>query len=134
MKSLILEATEFTPKVEFSPDAHTFELSGVSMPEDAAAFYRQILDWLNAYKENVVNNNTGTYNLIRLNFKLAYCNSASAKFLLSILEKLKAFKDSGHNLEINWYYDAGDDLMLDDGRDLSETINMSFNFLPVIKT
>jgi len=133
MKSLVLESTEFTPKVEFNPYTHILELSGVSMPEDATAFYMQILDWLNAYKENIINKTMGADNIINLNFRLTYCNSASAKFLLSIMEKLKALKDSGLNLEINWYYDAGDDLMLEDGRDLAESINMSFNFHPVVK-
>ncbi len=133
MKPLILESTEFTPKVEFNPDTLIFELSGVSMPEDASAFYWQILDWLNAYKEHIIDKIPGAGNIIKLNFRLTYCNSASAKFLLSIMEKLKALKDSGISLEINWYYDAGDDLMLDDGRDLAETINMSFNFHPIVK-
>ena len=49
------------------------------------------------------------------------------------MEKLKTFSDLGIGFEINWYYDAGDDLMLDDGRDLAEALNMSFNFHPVVK-
>ena len=132
MKPLILEPTEFTPKLEFNPETNIFELSGVSMPEDATAFYNQVIDWINEFNENIINDPPRDNNIIKLNFRLAYCNSASAKFLLSIMERLKSLEDSNTNLEINWYYDAGDDLMLDDGRDLSETVNMPFNFHAIV--
>jgi hypothetical protein len=129
MKSLILESTESTPEVHFNPDNHILDMSGVSMPENASGFYQQIIDWLDVYKENVANKNTGEDDiLIKLNFKLTYCNSASAKYLLIIMERLKTLKGSGINIEINWYYDAGDELMLDDGKDLSDTINLPFNY------
>jgi hypothetical protein len=133
MESLVLESTEFTPKVELNTETLIFEIAGVTMPEDASAFYWQILDWLNEYYEHIAKKSTGINNILRLNFRLTYCNSASAKFLLSIMEKLKTFRDLGIDFEISWYYDAGDDLMLEDGRDLSEALNMSFNFHPVVK-
>ena len=129
MKSLILESTEFTPEVHFNADNHIFDMKGISMPENASGFYLQIIEWLDKYEENIVNKFTGTDEiLIKLNFKLTYCNSASAKYLLNIMEKLKTFKDSGLNIEINWYYDAGDELMLDDGKDLSDSINIPFKY------
>ena len=129
MKSLILESTEFTPEVHFNIDNHIFDMTGVSMPENASGFYLQIIEWLDEYEENIANKNTGEDDIsIKLNFKLTYCNSASAKYLLTIMEKLKTFKDSGINIEINWYYDAGDELMLNDGKDLSDTINLPFNY------
>jgi len=129
MKSLILESTEFTPEVHFNPDNHIFDMTGVSMPENASGFYKDIIDWLDEYEENIVNRSTGTDEIsIKLNFKLTYCNSASAKCLLTIMEKLKIFKDSGLNIEINWYYDTGDEFMLDDGKDLSDSINIPFNY------
>ena len=133
MESLVLESDEFTPKVELNTETLIFEIAGVSMPEDASAFYWQILDWLSEYYEHIAKITKGKKNIIRLNFRLTYCNSASAKFLLSIMEKLKTFSDLGIGFEINWYYDAGDDLMLEDGRDLAEALNMSFNFHPVVK-
>jgi hypothetical protein len=130
MKSLILESTESTPEIHFNIENHIFDMTGVSMPENASGFYQQIIDWLDVYKENIANNKTGTDGIsIKLNFKLTYCNSASAKYLLIIMERLKKLKDSGvDNIEINWYYDAGDELMLNDGQDLSDTINMPFNY------
>ncbi len=129
MKSLILESTEFTPEVHFNIDNHIFDMTGVSMPENASGFYLQIIDWLDEYEKNIANKNTGTDEIsVKLNFKLTYCNSASAKYLLTIMEKLKTFKDSGFSIEINWYYDAGDEFMLDDGKDLSDSINIPFNY------
>ena len=129
MKSLILESTEFTPEIHFNVDNHIFDMKGISMPENASEFYMEIIEWLDEYDENIVNKKTEEDEIsIKLNFKLTYCNSASAKYLLIIMEKLKTFKDSDINIEINWYYDAGDELMLDDGKDLSDTVNIPFNY------
>jgi len=129
MKSLILESTESTPEVHFNIDNHIFDMTGVSMPENASGFYMQIIEWLDEYEDNIANIKTGEDDIsIKLNFKLTYCNSASAKYLLNIMEKLKLFKNSGINIEINWYYDAGDELMLNDGKDLADSINIPFNY------
>ncbi len=134
MKSLSLESTDFTPEVLFDPENHNFEINGVSMPENASGFYLQILDWLSEYEKKIVDKKTGTDKiLIKLNFKLTYCNSASAKFLLTIMEKLKTFTGSGFNVEINWFYDPGDQLMLDDGKDLEDSADMPFNYHAFIK-
>ena len=129
MKSLILESTESTPEVHFNIDNHIFDMTGVSMPENASGFYMQIIEWLDEYEDNIANIKTGEDDIsIKLNFKLTYCNSASAKYLLNIMEKLKLFKNSGINIEINWYYDAGDELMLNDGKDLADSINLPFKY------
>lgn len=132
MESLTLKPTEFTPGVQFDTSKNIFEITGVSMPENASGFYAQLLSWLNDYKENITGK-PGNKEPIKLNFKLSYCNSASAKFLLTIMEKLKELEELGFNIEVNWYYDAGDDMMLDDGKDLSDSIKIPFNYHAVIK-
>jgi hypothetical protein len=132
MESLTLKPTEFTPEVQFDTSKNIFEITGVSMPENASGFYGQLLLWLNDYKENITGKQEKK-ELIKLNFKLSYCNSASAKFLLTIMEELKEIEELGFNIEINWYYDAGDEMMLDDGKELSDSVNMPFNYHPVIR-
>lgn len=134
MESLTIEPTEFTPEVQFDISSNVFEISGVSMPENASGFYMQLLSWLKEYEVNFLDEGKTTgLILIKLNFKLSYCNSASSKFLLTMMERLREFKDLGLNIEINWYYDAGDDMMLDDGKDLSDSVNIPFNYHAVIK-
>lgn len=132
MESLTLEPTEFTPGIEFNIRSNIFEISGVSMPENASGFYAKVFSWLNDYKENI-KDKAGDAEPVKFNFRLSYCNSASAKFLLTMMEKLKELKDMGLSFEINWYYDAGDEMMLDDGKDLSDSVNIPFNYHAVIK-
>jgi hypothetical protein len=134
MESLTIAPTEFTPQVQFDISNHIFEISGVSMPENASGFYTQLLSWLKDFKENIIVNSKGSELMsIQLNFKLSYCNSASSKFLLTMMEKLRELMELGFNIEINWYYDAGDDMMLDDGKDLSDSIKIPFNYHAIIK-
>lgn len=129
MKSLILESTESTPEIHFNIENHIFDMTGVSMPENASGFYTHVIEWLKKYENNIANMKTlEDDTTIKLNIKLTYCNSASAKFLLIIMEKLKKFRKAGIKIEINWYYDAGDELMLDDGRDLSDSVKIPFNY------
>ena len=130
MKSLILESTEFTPEIHFNVDNHIFDMKGISMPENASEFYMEIIEWLDEYDENIVNKKTEEDEIsIKLNFKQKYLSKQQLKESgFKVREKLKTFKDSDINIEINWYYDAGDELMLDDGKDLSDTVNIPFNY------
>jgi len=54
MEPYILEATEFTPKVQFDTNSHIFELSGFSRPENVIGFYKPILLWLDIIENYIV--------------------------------------------------------------------------------
>ncbi len=62
-------------------------------------------------------------------FRFSYFNSASSKMIYSILESLSRIKLMGYNLNINWHCENGDDQMHEDGEELSEAIDIPFNFI-----
>ena len=45
MHQLYIQGTENTPEVNFSPESGIFNIVGKSIPEDADAFYKPILEW-----------------------------------------------------------------------------------------
>ena len=49
--------------------------------------------------------------------------------IYQLLECLVRLKDMGYTINIDWYYEDGDDQMHDDGEELSEAIDIPFNFL-----
>ena len=49
MEILNLEGTEDTPKIMLDKKNGIFEISGRSLPEDSAEFYRPVLEWLEKY-------------------------------------------------------------------------------------
>ncbi len=128
MENLRIEATDFTPEVDFNIESLTFRLIGVSRPEDVRDFYDQIIDWLTELGDHFLKINPADrgLNKIWMEFRLSYFNSASSKLIIEILNHLKKFKAHGIDLEINWYYDEGDEQMRDDGEELAEACDLEF--------
>jgi hypothetical protein len=130
MESLIIESTDFTPKVSFDQDSRTIRFEGVSRPENVSAFYSRVIDWMTGYESELYKNKVLGGKKFNLNviFKFSYFNSASAKMIYILLESLLRIKNMGYTIHIDWHYEEGDDQMRDDGEELSEALDVPFNF------
>ena len=130
MEPLYIEPTEFTPKVFFDPENSIFEISGFSRPENVIGFYRPILKWLEEYNEKVLSQNLDfSKSLLTINMKMTYFNSASSKFLLDILLEFMKFHSKGNKVEVNWFYEDGDDEIHESGEEISDMLGYPFNFI-----
>ncbi len=130
MEPLYIEPTEFTPKVFFDPENSIFEISGFSRPENVIGFYRPILKWLEEYNEKVLSQNLDfSKSLLTINMKMTYFNSASSKFLLDILLEFMKFHSKGNKVEVNWFYEDGDDEIQESGEEISDMLGYPFNFI-----
>ena len=121
MKSLLIQATADTPKVHLDKDKNYFEISGLSLPEDAVEFYKPVMSWLESYA-NTPNSET------KFNLKLEYFNTASSKQIIQLLlflEKL-AVKTS---VKIYWHYKDIDEDMHDLGEEYSDIIKVEFELV-----
>jgi hypothetical protein len=130
MNDLILPGTDFTPQVSFIIDQGTLEISGISRPEDVADFYETPLQWLIDFEE-AVQRSEYKYDLneILLRFKLSYFNSASSKYMIQILRQVKNLSEAGMKVNIEWFYEEGDEKMMEDGEDLAEAVGLEFSYL-----
>ena len=124
MKTFTMTAREYTPAVLLDANNGIIEIAGKSFPEDAIRFYKPILKWLDEY---LASPNAST----KLNLKFTYYNTSSAKKILELIKKVALIRKSGNNLEINWYYDDGDEDMLNAGSDYSSVVEIPFNFIEV---
>jgi hypothetical protein len=125
MERLIVNATEYTPAIDCDPSTLTMQFKGISRPENVGLFYQQVIDWIDGLKQEVTNKYRKT---ITLTFKFGYCNSATQKYILIILEKLVDMKALGLDINVNWLCLKGDEKMLEDGEDISDAIGIDFNF------
>ena len=134
MEVFFKEGTEFTPRISLDPDKRLFEISGVSRPEDVSAFYTPVIEWLKGFKLMEIDNLNSPYREdgFRIIFRLSYFNSSSAKMILQFLEILRDINDSGVSVNIEWYYEEGDEQVLEDGEDLAETIELPFRFIEIV--
>ncbi len=42
---------------------------------------------------------------------------------------MKNLNDKGINITIDWYYEEGDEKMMEDGEDLAAAVELEFNFI-----
>ena len=117
MEILNLEGTEDTPKIILDKKNGIFEISGRSLPEDSAEFYRPVLEWIEKYSGEP-NPQTDFV------FKLEYFNTASSKLILDVLSALEDIK----GMKINWYFHEDDEDMEEAGQEFSELVEIPFEF------
>jgi len=120
MEKYINNKTSKSPYINLEEGLFTF--SGRSIPEDAKKIYRPVIDWIKAYSPSSANKTT-------INFNFDYLDTSSSKCVFDILKTLEDLFDKGHELSINWYYEEGDDDMLDLGIHLKSFIKAPFNFI-----
>jgi hypothetical protein len=117
MNTLSINGTEDTPTILFDKGKGVFEISGRSLPEDAAGFYKPVIEWLEGYKA-APNGNTD------FAIKLEYFNTASSKLILDILSKVENIKGS----KVVWYHFSDDEDMKEAGEEFSELVEVPFEF------
>lgn len=117
MDILKLEGTEDTPKIILDKGNGIFEISGRSLPEDSAEFYRPVLDWIGQYA-------AGPNAATEFVFKLEYFNTASSKLILDVLSALEDIP----GMKILWYFHEDDEDMEEAGEEFSELVELPFEF------
>ena len=123
MKPYIKTATADTPSVILDADRGIFEISQMSLPEDAVDFYTPILAWLRDYAKDP---NPETV----FNMKLEYFNTASSKQLIQILLLLQDMKDKS-NVLVKWYYKEIDEDMLSLGEEYKQIMKIPFELTEI---
>ena len=119
METIKIQGTEDTPRIILDAEKELLEISGRSLPEDVAAFYEPVLNWLNEYSESP---NEKTV----FNFKLTYFNTASSKLLLDILMKLEELHEKGNDVLIRWHYPEDDEDMEEAGEEYADIVDVPF--------
>jgi hypothetical protein len=134
MQALYIEATEFSPEIILDVRKNIFSIKGNSAPEDVRLLYYPVVEWI----KTLINDIEGGFALINtftpfiLQVDLCYFNSSSAKFLHDIFFELKRFIEKGKPVRIEWFYDEGDEDMLEAGNDMS--ILAGYDFIYICKS
>jgi hypothetical protein len=124
MEVMKIAGTDDTPSVILDADSNIFEIAGRSLPEDVAAFYNPILEWLDQYSQNPKPKTV-------FNFRLIYFNTASSKMLLDILMKLEDLHNSGKPALVKWYYPEDDEDMKEAGEEYADIVDVPFEQISV---
>jgi DNA-binding NarL/FixJ family response regulator len=123
-KSYLLASRKNTPEIVLKSDG-IIKITGTSISENATIFYEPILKWIEKYI-------TEPANLTQVEISIDNMNGASKKNILLILQKITYVRFKNKKITINWYYSKDDDEMLQLGKEISETLDVSFNFIKSI--
>ncbi len=122
MEALRIEGTEDSPQAILDSEANVMELSGRSLPEDVITFYEPVMNWIEEYFKNPLDNTV-------FNFKLTYFNTASSKVILDILTRFEEMIEKGHPVLVRWHYDDEDEDMREAGEEYADMVDVPFEMV-----
>ena len=117
MEAINIEGSSHTPKIVLDKEKGDFEISGQSLPENVAAFFAPIFEWLDAYAADP-NEETA------VTFKMEYFNTASSKMIYEVLNKFDEMFNAGKNVKIIWKFDEEDEDMEEAGEEYADMIDV----------
>lgn len=124
MDTILIEATNRTPKIELDFGKNCFSISGESYPEDISELYGPVLRQLDAHFASL-RDATVTFD-----FNLIYFNSSSAKVIMHLFESMEEAAEQGNTVVVNWCYEEDDDNMQEMGEEFSEDLSRAtFNLI-----
>ena len=114
-------ATGNTPEFLLDPEG-IIKIKGRGLFGNNTGFTDQIMNWIEEYLNNPAET---TYVIIAFE----YLNSFSTTILVSILRKLSQVILQSKKLIIQWYYEEGDDDILERGEYITENFNIPIEFI-----
>jgi len=123
MIPLIINSSEDTPTIYLDNRSGKMEFSGSSMPENAARFYKPVIDWLTRY---IIEPNETTEFVFRMNI----LNTASSKIFYDIFKNINQLgEDCKTKVRVIWYYSYLDDEIRELGHDYKNSVIVPFELI-----
>lgn len=119
MESLLIEATEDTPRIHLDPLSGRFEISGRSLPENALEFYEPLMNWVGAFFD-------GDTPAVEFHLTIEYCNSASTRYMFNMLMDMEEKVAEGRDIKVFWYYRNDDEMIKAKGEELAGMLDLPF--------
>lgn len=123
MDVLRIAPTKNTPEIILNPEG-IIKIRGRSIHENVTDFFAPVEDWISDY---ILASAEVTY----VDLNLEYFNSASAKVLIHLLQKITYVSLKHKKFIFNWYYEDGDEDILERGEYFSSILDVPFNFIKI---
>ncbi len=124
IEQLEIEPTYKSPRVNFDPQNGIFKIEGSSILVNVENFYEPLFNWMDEFVENPTAKN------LRFIFDIEYTNMASTKRFLLFLYKLKKLVSNNIEVSVDWNFVENDKYVLEVGKDISQMLDLPFNFIP----
>jgi hypothetical protein len=121
MEELKISPTKNSPEIVMNPNGN-IKIRGRSIHENVADFFAPVEDWVTGYIIDPAD-------ITCVNINLEYFNSASAKVFIHLLQKITYVTLKNKKFIFNWYYEDGDEDILERGEYFSSVLDVPFNFI-----
>lgn len=121
MDNFYLKGTETTLTIGLNKNEGSFLFQGKSRPENAFAYYEGVFQWFDQFEKDPNSE-------MRIEFKLEYFNSSSAKVFLRLMVRFEKLLNRGFDIKILWYFHAFDEDVLEAGEDFASLVDVPFEF------
>ncbi|HHJ10286.1 MAG TPA: DUF1987 domain-containing protein [Bacteroidetes bacterium] len=122
LQEIKIEQTKYSPKIYLREGNIHFE--GRSVLNDPYHFYQPVFSWIERYIDSDPKD-------IRIDLKFEYINTSSVKWIFEMLKTFLRKPELKKQLNINWYYEDGDDDMQELGEILKSIMNSSFHIIKI---
>jgi hypothetical protein len=116
-----IESTKNTPEITLNPEG-IISIKGRSMNVNMTEFFKQIENWIDLYLSDPADETC-------FDIYLEYLDTTNLNFYITLLKKLELIKLKNKKYTINWYYEEGDEDIVEKGEDISSILNVPFNFI-----
>ncbi len=123
MEELRFSSTRNSPEIILNPDGF-IKIIGRSIHENVAEFFAPVEDWVSEYIKAPADTTS-------VDINLEYFNSASAKVFIHMLQQITYVTLKHKKFIFNWYYENGDDDILERGEYFSSVLDVPFNFIKI---
>jgi hypothetical protein len=125
--NLSILPTPKTPKILFDLDNGTFVLKGRCIMEDSNSFTKPIFEKLAEFTNKFQDKP------LTASFEIEYLNKSFIKNLYTVFKEMeKHHKNQYHpDVVVNWYYEEGDEDMLELGEDFQSVYKIPFKFIEI---
>ena len=123
MEEIRYKSSEKSPEVVLSPDGNIL-IRGRGFLQNTTDIQQKISDWIDEYIKD-----PDDFTCVTLAYE--YLNSYNTVMLTGFLRKLLTVLELNKNLKVKWYYEEGDNDILERGENISLALKFPFEFIMI---
>jgi hypothetical protein len=121
MRALRIQQAKNSPEVVLDPKG-IIRIKGRSIQENAAEFFEPVDQWISDYIKDPAE-------VTSVDIMLEYFNSASARIFITLFQKITFVALKNKKYKFNWYYEEGDEDILERGEYFASVLDVPINFV-----
>jgi SiaC family regulatory phosphoprotein len=123
MQAVKIQPTKNSPEIILDPSG-IIKIKGRSIHENVAEFFEPVDKWITGYIKDPAE-------LTCVDINLEYFNSASAKVFITLFQKVTMVALRHKKFKFNWYYEEGDEDILERGEYFAAVLDVPINFIKI---